>query len=355
MVVAWIRTECEAVLYQCSLGPTSSSTVFDDNVISEDTVPAGIFVRAVSEIMEQALATGHQLGSLPNCLRVLQESRLVLLRAVTSECPDPVQKGSFCDPRPTLSEAWLCAMDILIRGVGCGGHMGSENFLQELLVESCASCVCLLLYSTLGKTVEQRLHDAGMSMDGPQTLALTEFLQHYFDLTAGNPNMLHTTAVCLLGKVPTYTEGLATLSTDPSCLGISIIGAGLFRAAQGGLPPWAVEAIPSVYSSLFQALHKDPDMFGLVFRLAIHVRLVHDRKFGGVEPGCLLSGRFFEAMNEKAKHSFITQAVEISRSDTHADWKKLKAHIKQACGGKKKDTDFKQRPGFTKWAEMDRV
>ena len=59
-------------------------------------------------------------------------------------------------------------------------------------------------------------------------------------------------------------------------------------------------------------------------------------------------------MNEKSKSTFVAQTVEIARADNIAAWRRLKGLIKQACGGKKKDTDFKQRPAVTKW-EFDRI
>jgi hypothetical protein len=356
MAIVWIRTECEAILFQCSAGPTLSSPIFRDDLISEEVVPAGLLVRVAGELVQRAFAAGRQLDSVPQCIRLLYESRRAVLQAITSECPDPVQKGSFCDPRPTLCEAWLLAMGELAHAMEKGSpSLGEESshLLKQLLVDSCSSCICILLYPTLGKTQEHRLIDPGMSLDGPQTLVLMDFLQKYFAL---GPSMFLSVAANLMKMVPIDAAGLQQWSRDPAYLGISIIGAALFRAAQGGLPPWGVELLPSVYASLFKAMNEDPNAFGLLFQMSMHVRLSASspKKFGGLDRNHLVSGRFFENMSDKTKETFVAQAVEIARQNNGASWRRLKAVIKQACGGKKKDTDFKQRPTLTKW-EMDRA
>jgi hypothetical protein len=52
---------------------------------------------------------------------------------------------------------------------------------------------------------------------------------------------------------------------------------------------------------------------------------------------------------------FVTEAVDLARSDSTAGLKRLKTLIKQACGGEKKDTNFKQKicPDQIGW--IDRV
>jgi hypothetical protein len=45
----------------------------------------------------------------------------------------------------------------------------------------------------------------------------------------------------------------------------------------------------------------------------------------------------------------------LAKEDSIASWKRLKVIIKQACGGKKKDTDFNQRPALTRWDTLDRL
>jgi hypothetical protein len=352
MSITFIRNECEAIVFQCQAGPTSSSPIFREDVVGEDGVPAGNIVRAIGELIERAIKAGHSLESLPNCLTVLSESRISVLNAIASNCPSPFQKGSFEDPRPTLAEAWLRSMDQVAKAVSGSTFTDSHGLLKSLLVESCASCLLLLLYPTMGKTQEHRVHDPGMSMDGPQSLALTDFFTNYFAL---GPPMLRAVAEKLLHTVPVDTTGLQPFSNDPAFWGASVVGACLFRAAQGGLPPWAVESVPTVYSSLFLALNKDLNAFGLFFQMGMHARLLNvNNRFGGVKPGHLLSGGHFTNMSQKATDKFVSDAVDVARMDTPAGWRRLKSLIKQACGGKKKDTDFNQRPAPTRW-EFDRI
>jgi hypothetical protein len=173
-----------------------------------------------------------------------------------------------------------------------------------------------------------------------------DFFEAYFDL---GPGMLEAAAVELSSAIPVDSSG------DNRAAGMAIIGAALFRAAQGGLPPWAVERIPSVYSSLFKALGNIVETFVNVLDWSMQVRLRPDHHCGSVNGGDLLSGKFFDRMGEKSKILFLEQAKENVQVNNIAAWKRLKVLIKQACGGKKKDTDFKQRPALTRWDALDRL
>lgn len=173
-----------------------------------------------------------------------------------------------------------------------------------------------------------------------------DFFEAYFNL---GPVMLNAVATELSTAIPIDQLGY------PGAAGLAVIGAALFRAAQGGLPPWAVERIPSVYSSLFKALSNSVDDFGRLLEWSMVVRLQRNNRFGSVNGGDLLSGRFFERMGENAKMSFLEQAKENARLNNGVAWRKLKVLIKQACGGKKKDTEFNQRPAFTRWDALDRI
>jgi hypothetical protein len=354
LVRTGIKMECEAIVLQCNAGPKSSSLIFHDELISEEVVPAGTFLQALGEILDKAASSGAPVTSMTNVIRVLFDSRAAVQQATAADCPNPIEKGSFSDPRPTVAEAWFLTINKLLKTLNGTEERNTEisNALKQLLVESCVSIIGLLLYPTLGKTQSQRANDPGMSFDGPQTLAILEFLHLYFSLGL---SMLQAAAAELLRTIPIDPASIQRFSTDPDAAGISIIGAALFRAAQGGLPPWAVECIPSVYASLFHALNKDPTTFGLIFEMSIHIRLVGSQQFGGVQASALLGGRYFETLGDRAKHKFVTEAMEFAKMDTATGWRQLKALIKQACGGKKKDTDFNQKPTYTKWEGLDRI
>lgn len=354
ILISFITKECEAATIQCSAGPTSSSKIFHEDVISEESIPPGLFIRVVTETLDKAFLMQIPIFQMRNALQVLYKTRHSIIRTLLSPCPMPIQKGSFHDPRPVIAETWFLCMDriatITTNQGAIDDHeaIGSEiaSVRKQLLVETFVSAISLLLHTSLGKTQEERGNDPGMSLDGPQGLVIMDFLVNFFSL---GMSMIQVGARELISLVPVNIENNADEA------GIGIIGAALFRGSQGGLPPWAVESVPSVYSSLFKALGKNVDNFGHMFEISMNIRLLHNKSFGSVEGGSLLSGRFFEKMNGKAKLSFINQAKEHAKNNTTASWRRLKTLIKQACGGKKKDTDFKQRPALTSWCSLDRV
>jgi hypothetical protein len=88
-------------------------------------------------------------------------------------------------------------------------------------------------------------------------------------------------------------------------------------------------------------------------------RWVHDKVQEAVlsrdEASALLGGRLFETMGDRAKRKFVTEAMGFAKMDTPSGWRQLKALIKKAFGGKKRDTDFNQKPTYTKWEALDRI
>lgn len=354
ILISLITSECEAATMQCSAGPTSSSRVFHEDVISEESIPPGLFIQVVVETLDKAFSMQIPIFKLRNVLQVLYSTRHSIIRTLLSECPMPIQKESFHDPRPVIAETWFICMNRIATVISSqGGIDGQEaigvevaSVCKQLLVETFVAAISLLLYTSLEKTQEKRANDPGMNLDGPQGLVMMDFFVAFFDLGV---SMIQAGARELTSVVP------VNIGNDPDETGLAIIGAALFRGSQGGLPPWAVESVPSVYSSLFKALNKNVDTFGHMFQISMNIRLLSNKSFGSVEGGSLLSGKFFEKMNDKAKLSFIDKAKEHAKSDTSASWRRLKTLIKQACGGKKKDTDFNQRPALTPWDTLDRV
>jgi hypothetical protein len=263
---------------------------------------------------------------------------------MASQYPDP-RNGTFVDPRPTLTEAWLLAMIELMKS-----KIGDE-VIQSLLVDSCVAVVSILFYKTMGKTANERMKDPGMDLDGPQSLAITTFLEHFFRVDSA---ALQAAGEKLLETVPVDTQSLQNCSGDRNLWGVAIIGASLLRASAGALPPWTIESVPDIYSSLFGALGKDTNTFGLMLRLSMEIRLLNSESFGGVPPGRVLAGRVFEIMSQEGKDAFAKEARRLCREDCATSWRKLKVLTKQVCGGKKKETDFNQRPPYTQW-DFDRI
>lgn len=227
-----------------------------------------------------------------------------------------------------------------------------ENSLKEVLVESSALAISMLFYPIMSKRRDDRSQSHCLSFEGPHTLALNEFLTSFFAL---GPGMLRQLGQELLRRIPVDTEKANRVSTDVGCHSVSIIGAALFRCAQGGLPPWAVEAVPEVYAALFVALNKNADAFGQMLRLSMEVRLPESGPaFGSVQPGQRLSGPAFDTTKEAAKSLFLQEAMEQCKQDNTVAWRRMKVLLKKVSGGKKTETDFTQKPSPTKW-EFERV
>jgi hypothetical protein len=331
MIRACAIAELEAAHRQCELGSESGSSLFLDEVISEDSIPAGIFLRVVGEVVVVNGVIN------PACLFVLKECRQACLSVVAHPCSDPL---SFVDPRPALLEAWLFSMLELSNA--------REQVDESMLAETFVASITFIFMSSLGKTEEERRRDPGMSMDGPHSLMMVMFIVKFLDL---GPHMLKMAAERLVDVIPINPSSSSGLSDAlPFNRGMAIIAAGLFRAAEGTLPPWVVEMCPEIYSSLYAALGRTVNDFILLFRWSMEIRLLPDvPRFGGVSPGCLLSGHAFEKLNDKSKHDFLKQASELAAKDDVTSWRRMKVLIKQISGGKKKDTDFRQKPSLTRW------
>jgi hypothetical protein len=353
-MMSWIQTECEAAIYQCSCGPTSSSRIFHEDVISEDVVPPGLFIQVLAANLSSVCQSNIPLATeLKNSLTILSSTRQHVLQAMTALCGCPAGKGSFHDPRPGIAETWFSSMNalsIIVVQQGITGMELKDNDLyaviKELLLDTFVAAVMLILYKSLEKTQNLRSNDPGMTLDGPQGLLMMEFLESYFRMGS---QMLQEAGQRLIKRIPVKS------GSNPDAAGIAIIGAALFRGSQGSLPPWAVESIPSVYSALFCALNSNVDNFVLMLDLSMCLKLEDHQQFGSVRGGTLLSGIYFENMSDNAKTGFLNQAKDLANANSATSWKRLKALIKQACGGKKKDTDFNQRPALTKWDGLDRI
>lgn len=333
MVVAFLQGECEAILSQCALGPSSQSAIFCNDIVGDDGLPAGVLIHVIDILLKSS-----RRSSLPNCLMVLVQSRQVVLSSIVHVCSNPVE---FLDPRCTLAEAWFSCMTTVTRITAEQGL--SDGTIHGMLVDSATAAIQLILYPSLGKTMEERRRDAGMSLDGPHTLALCDFLTHFFHLGLPYLKALSTQleqAVTVMRCQP----GLPT--------GMVILVATLFRAIQGAMPPWAVESVPALYAALFVALGQDVTLYVGILGAAMRVRAIS--RYGGVEEGQLLAGRHFEGVSEHFHETFLVQVRDCCQANTTASWKRLKQVVKGACGGKKKETDYNQKPSPTRW-QIDRV
>jgi hypothetical protein len=337
--------------------------IFREDVISEDVVPAGLFLHVIHHFLE--VNNARPLQDMSNCIHILCQCHAQVLEAISCTCPSPIKKGSFYDPRPMLAEAWLLitsqlmnrftsnSFDSLIieRSIQQNGVQVTQA-IQRLAVETCATQVQLFLYPTLGKTQEARSQDPGPTTDSAHSLvALEQFLLAFLNL---GPPMLQAVSSRINETISIDLSSLQPYTSDPQGVaGIAVIGAALLRTCSGGLPPWAVEFMPSIYSSLFNvSFGGSIENLILSIQMAMHVRWSSSSERNHGE---LLAGRLFKTMSDKHKSTFLQQVLEVAQTNTPTAWKRMKAIVKTACGGKKKDTDFNQRPALTKLDDLDRV
>jgi hypothetical protein len=275
-----------------------------------------------------------------------------VLETVTHDCPEPLS-DAFVDPRPTLWEGWLfaaCQATQLSTTNGCNA---------SFLVDTCVLCVSLLLKSNLGKTQADRLHNPGMSLDGPHSLRMTEFLVLFFGT---GHDLLQQAAHKLTHWISYEPSSMPLACIHARVEGIVLIMAALLRAIEGALPPWNIEYAPELFSALYTAMGKSPELFRHLLQGAMQVHrsstvttaAAAQHPSNGNASRELLSGRSFYGTSERAQLQFLQQAMEQVQKDDSASWRRFKVLVKQACGGKKKETDFGQKPAFTKW-EFDRI
>jgi hypothetical protein len=344
-----IKSECDAIHRQCASGPESISNIFRNEIISPEAVPAGLFVRVLSDILHATIENRTDLSNAQNCVAALHGNRIHILSSILLVCSDP-SSNMFCDPRPALTEAWLIAITHLIAATKTSSAV-AVGIVAEIFCDTALAVFALLLYPTVGKRKDDRWADPGQSLDGPQSLALTDFLAAFFSL---GPDMLQRVASNLAEQVPVVIAA-ERHSFDSLTKGAAIAGATLFRAVQGGLPPWAVESVPDVFSNFYLSFNRSPEGFGRIIRLSMTIRLDPTApKFGGVEPGGLLSGPCFDALSTEDIDHFVEDAMNMCRDDDNSSWRRFKVAVKRICGGKKKDTDFQLKPAYTRW-DFDRM
>lgn len=339
------HAECQAIRSQFAPWHSSVNPIFHD---LENMLPAGLFVWLLGEIIKNQ--QGQSYLSATNCIASLQEIRATVLEVLLNVGPEPTIP-SFLDPRRTLCEAWYLSLVTLLSSSEGTGNVTFDDVTKSLLSDSCCSALLLFLYQSIRRDLNATPENVGMSLDGPQTRAILTFLERYFML---GPEMLRSVADSLGNQLGVDITSIQVASDDNASQGLAILGASLFRAASGGLPPWAIEVIPSLYAALYTACGKDPDVFCRMLQLAMTVRLSNtSRGFGAIRPGELLAGRFFAVAKDSAKATFVSKSREACQENNANGWRRFKTLLKQACGGKKKSS-LSLKPAFTTW-DVDRI
>ena len=305
---ALIKAECEAAMCQCSQGHQSGSNFFNENVIGEEMLHAGAYIMVICECFNRiSLRKGDQvekrIDECRRCISILNQIAPVLIQLLLHESSEA---SSYLDPRPTIAEAWFLTMASLVSICRSNEQITASllgNNIESLFGDSLYTATRLIFLKDLGsrKTAPPTIQK-GMSLDGPQTLALMEFTSEAMLLGS---NILSAAAKSTLAHIQLYATGE---NTSADALGAAIIAAGLLRAASGALPPWAVELTPTLLRSMYIALGSNCD--ALIHILNISTTLQTAISFGGVNAGQKLAGRYFEKMNPTTMESFLSKSRE---------------------------------------------
>jgi hypothetical protein len=333
IILVCIDKECSLVKVACASPSNAlSARMFREDLISCDGVPAGLFIQ---NILHALTSSGDSidfqlLHLLERCKNVVQESILLLA----------AKSASFCDPRETIAESWF-----QVSAVVASSLVPPHELKTSLLVDTLVATFHLLLMSSMAKTQEERLRDPVMSLDGPQTLALISFLTAFLSQEQALVNH-----VLKLAAAHFAMESTAEL--NPEVVPFVILSSLLYRGCSGALPPWAIESMPELYSLFFDATGKNPDLFARLLRASMETTAA--TQLGAVAMGQPIAGPLFATMNAKTKDEFAVEALLVLNRTDGSQWRMLKAMIKRICGGKKKETDYGQKPPYTKW-EFERV
>jgi len=348
-ISALINAEYEAAIKQCTHGHQHGSNFFNDHVIGEITLHAGAYTMIVGECFSRissqtSVSLESKIHECRICIGILRRSSTILIQLLLNESPEA---HSHLDPRPTIAESWFLTMNNLMNV--CKKYESVvasllDDGILDLVSDSLSIAISLLFLKDIGdRKSPPPIIQKGMSLDGPQTLALMDF--------ASEAALLGAPVLSSAGRsISSNLPLLHTHSDVPvEALGAAIISAGLLRAASGALPPWAVEGTPVLFRSLYTAFGKNCDDFIRMLNISTELRIsVH---FGGVASGQKLAGRYFEKMHATTMECFLSKTREVCLK---GEWMRLKVILKSACGGKKKLAGFNLKPQYTTW-ECERI
>jgi len=349
-IVALNIAECDAIARQCSAGPNSYSSIFIDTVIGDQLIHAGAFIMAITEVLN-AVRTQFVHGEITKdeitplcsgCVQALQGSKRAVYAILSDPCP-MAEHGSFTDPRPTLTEAWFLSLQVLLSLASSAKFVADNLVVQELVTENTALFIRFMLCEC--SSGERRKVQPGVSMDGPQTLAMFDFLTAAVDAVGSTL----FSSIALSFQSQTHIDfpyaGLNS-SLAPSLIGGSILCAALFRGFSGSLPPWTLENAPNLYASLFVACENNIDSFCRILEPGAEIKLSSaSAPFQCILPGDRLAGPIVQTHLVYELRTFLSGKL---------DWRHFKVLVKAACGGKKKTSIFANKPAISTW-DCDRV
>jgi len=347
VLTALIKAECEAAAAQCGQGPHSGSTLFIENIVGEEMIHSGAYIMLIGEYLKHLSSSKHmtvedQVELCRRCVQTLRHSAPVVASILLHDSPEAI---NHVDPRPTLAEAWFLTMKTLASVCRHNEQINSSlvaDNVQILFGESVSLAMLFIFMKDIGgKKRPAPDMQRGMSPDGPQTLAISDFISESMLL---GPSILTASFSAISAHIQ-----LNYGNTFPvEVLGAAVISASLLRAISGATPPWVVEDTPILFQSIYSSLGSNLDLF--IHTLGVSTKHETLTDFGALRAGEKLCGRYLDASDSHII-SFLTKARECAAKN---DWKKMKVVLKSATGGKKKESGFNLKPHYSSW-ECERV
>jgi len=344
---ALIKAECEAAAAQCGQGPESGSNLFIEDIVGEEKIHTGAYVILIGECLKHLSSSKHmtvedQVESCRRCVQVLKHCAPDVASVLLHVSPEATV---HVDPRVTLAEAWFSTMKTLAsvcrHSEQIISSLAAEN-VQTLFGESLSLAMLFIFMKDIGgKKRPAPDVQRGMSSDGPQTLAISDFIAEAMLL---GPSILAGSISALSAHIQLNCGN----EVPAEVLGAAAISASILRAISGATPPWVVEDTPVLFKSMYVALGSNPDLF--IQTLGVSTKLETMTAVGGLRAGEKLSGRYLDASDSHI-NSFLSKASETVAKN---DWKKMKVVLKSATGGKKKESGFNLKPHYCNW-ECERV
>ena len=359
-----IHTECHAAMIQLnSTTNTKISNLFHKCVIGDDILPAGVYLMIHSNVLSSILKDNNsglqqQMIAIQDCLLTLNASKthifqLLLHQSTSTSNPNNHSHAHYIDPTSAIAEAWFATLKSVLLVIQKSSSQLQQNQqlmlnLQACICETFAFCIQLIwnkpLEKDLRKQQQDHHHYNGMSLDGPQTLIMMDFMElalltfntcaimKYISSTFKNQqqyqNSIHIEIM--------QNQQNQIIMTEEELVGGGIWISSLYRGTIGVLPPWILERIPKLYQLLFDQQLCQQNISSFCTLL-------------------LLGGRYCgpDVISEKALHDFVSKCHDLMIQNQNP-WRQFKAFFKAVCGGKKKATTFQLKPQPTCW-NCDRI
>ena len=189
-----------------------------------------------------------------------------------------------------------------------------------LLTDSCVAAILMILSQQQERDVMKE-NKSFISMDAPHTLIIIEFLQ----LALPVPKLLDQVGCQLRNKIDIYCDSQQSRKDlgEMWLFGGTMMTASFIRGCSWALPPWAIEATPELFSSLYVSTGSSPDHFVSILRSTLSLKLTNGEN---------LAGKHFGNLSEDFIDKFLTQAHTSATRNDAEGWRRFKGAEKSMWG-----------------------